>query len=452
MPVSDAPAPDPADSPRNPPAATPQPELSWRQKQWWKLEKGFPAASTSEQGFAALIRDARTNYEPQGIRDEIRRDVIPFYLLGAATRKDFIDVRSKMWLDHVHTYSRLKNRGDPAKSGSTEIDYAAGHLDIIDRKFGVLLTIQSLIGFVISLTAGTFKEKLLPLLDVPKDKLFYTVAVLFLIFVVSAWRGSALSRVKYVFVTGLVLSVGLFYLRFWLPDYLACGFIVSLSWLWFTTTLMCLRGAGRARWGEMKSIGNDAVHADLSGDAKTEHDSQVMNLIRALVGRTAIYRATVLLVFTNLYCLVLTGYVTGLVLTRDQVRKPPTRQAEIQYEIRFASGDTCDTSPTALSDIAKIANEIEKRDPIGLLIVGSADSMPVRRNLRESLGDNATLALSRAECVSGRITKLLRVNNKNVNFPIEVTTRAAYDRSPQARSKGRESDRVVEVHLVKPVI
>src|SRR5207302_7673447 len=133
-------------------------------------------------------------------------------------------VRSKMWLDHIQTYSKIKNRGEPAKTGSTEIDYAAGHLDIIDRKFGVLLTVQSLIGFVISVTMGTFKEKLL-LLNVPKDKLLYTVIGLFLIFVISAWTGLALSRMKNVFTTGLVLAVGLFYFRFRLPNYVVCGFI-----------------------------------------------------------------------------------------------------------------------------------------------------------------------------------------------------------------------------------
>jgi|SRR5437879_547161 len=122
----------------------------------------------------------------------------------------------------------------------------------------------------------------------------------------------------------------------------------------------------------------------------------------------------------------------------------------MQYQVRFDPGETCDTSPTALNEIMKIAAEVEKHDPTGLLIVGSADVMPVRLDRREALGNNATLAMSRAECVSGRIAKILRLNNRNP--PIEVTTRAAYDQSPQARYKGRDSDRVVEVHLLKPLI
>jgi hypothetical protein len=179
-----------------------------------------------------------------------------------------------------------------------------------------------------------------------------------------------------------------------------------------------------------------------------------MGLIRSLVGRTAIYRATVLLVFTNLYCLVLTASMTGLVLTDGKApkqQKTPERQDEMHYEVSFAPGDTCETSPTALSDIGKIAAEVHKRNPIGLLVVGSADAMPVRRDFREAVGNNATLAMSRAECVSGRIVKLLHLN-KNNNLPIEVTTRGPYDRSPHARSKGSALDRVVEVHLVKPII
>jgi len=381
--------------------------------------------------------------------------VIPFYLLGERTRRDFIDVRSKMWLDHIRTYSKIKNHGAP--TGSVEIDYAAGHLDVIDRKFGALLTIQSLIGFVISVTVGAFKERLFHLLAVPKDKLLYTIVVLFVGFIVSAWTGMTLKSMNKVFATGLVIAVSLFYLRFRLPDYLAAGLIACLSWLWFTATLMCLRGTGRARWGEMRSIGNDPVTAEMSREAKTQHDYQVMTLIRALVGRTAIYRAAVLLVFTNLYFLVLTGYVTALVLAKDQRTIPglqesrvSQRQAEMEFQIPFASGDTCDTSPTAASDIGRIAIEVAKHDPIGLLIIGSTDAVPLKGVLREALGNNATLAMTRAECVSGRIMKILRLNNKAL--PIEVITRAARDQSSEARSKGRDDDRIVEVHLIRPVV
>jgi hypothetical protein len=46
--------------------------------------------------------------------------------------------------------------------------------------------------------------------------------------------------------------------------------------------------------------------------------------------------------------------------------------------------------------------------------------------------------------------KILRLNNKAL--PIEVITRAARDQSSEARSKGRDDDRIVEVHLIRPVV
>ena len=158
---------------------------------------------------------------------------------------------------------------------------------------------------MISLTVGAFKKELLSLHTVRIDYLSYILLVLFIAFLLSAWNALALAPIWRVAAIGCVVGVCLYRIRDYIPDYWAAALIISLTSLWITTTLICLRGTGRARWGGMKSV-SDPVNQALTGPIKDEHDYQLMTLIRALVGRTAIYRSGVLLVFTTLYCLVAT--------------------------------------------------------------------------------------------------------------------------------------------------
>jgi hypothetical protein len=174
-----------------------------------------------------------------------------------------------------------------------------------------------------------------------------------------------------------------------------------------------------------------------------EYDYQLMNLIRALVGRTAIYRAGVLLLYSTLYCLIFTGYVTALVLTRSEragqaVANIAKTLPDVSYDVHFAPGDTCDTSPDAMREIESIVAEVENRRPRGLLVIGSTDAMPMSRALARTVGDARELSMSRAECVSMRITQLLRLKGESI--PIEVTTRGAQDKSAQARILGNTAD------------
>jgi hypothetical protein len=297
------------------------------------------------------------------IRDEIRRDVVPFYLLARLsknTRKDFVDVCSEMWRRHVDTFSQIKAREEQDKIGSSKIDYVAGHLDIIDRKFGVLLTVQSLIGFVVSLTLNTFKDDLLRLFKIPLWQIAVTELVLLAVFLIFAWGAAALDKLPRLIAVALFLAVVLYYFRNSLPKSVAPGLMVFLAVVWFITTLLCLRGAGARAVGEMKAvnIGDSNAQEQLT----QQHDYQLTSLIRALVGRSALYRAAVLLVFTNLYALLLTGYVTALALSRTQPAPVNKEQAqpikgppELRYDVHFRPGKTCDTSETAKSDIRNIA-------------------------------------------------------------------------------------------------
>jgi hypothetical protein len=200
----------------------------------------------------------------------------------------------------------------------------------------------------------------------------------------------------------------------------------------------------------MKSV-PDPVSPVLTGLIEEEHDYQLMTLIRALVGRTAIYRSGVLLVFTTLYCLIATWYVTALVLINrgvDYSKVEPLVPAmrhiskDLNYKVIFAPGEKCDTSPTAMSEIAKIAHEVEDHDPASLLIVGSADGIPVSPRLARTTGDNAVLAMARGYCVADSITRILRLKGRII--PIEVLTRR------QSLPRANENDRVAEVTLVQP--
>jgi hypothetical protein len=278
---------------------------------------------------------------------------------------------------------------------------------------------------------------------------------LFILFLVNAWCALALGKMKWITLAGMALIGILYVLRRQTPDYLAAGLIVSLIWLWFTTTLVCLRGAGRARWGEMRSVGAALVETDLVGPLKSEHDYQLMNLIRALVGRTAIYRSGVLLVYTTLYCLVLTGGITALVLIKDKGAIKPGEKAEsvktlpdVRYDVHFAPGDNCETSPTAMSEIESIVDKVENRNPHGLFVIGSTDAMPMSQALAQAIGDQTKLARSRAECVSARIGQLLRLRRKSI--PVEATTKGPLDKSVRAKAYGNAADRVTEVRFIQP--
>lgn len=454
-----------APSEANGSTSRPPSSLSWLSKRWWNLERDFLAAPQSEQKFVDLIDEARKAHttlhrhhpdKRRGIREEVRRDVIPFYLLGTKCRESFIDVRAAMWLTHVETFSKIKNRAEPTKTGSTEIDYVGGHLDIIDRKFGVLLSVQSLIGVVISVTLSTFKDSVLGLLKAPIDRVSYVVCLSFVAFLFSAWYGMALHKMKWITLGGIALAGFLLLVQSHLPDYLAAGLIVSLFWLWFTTTLVCLRGAGRARWGEMRSVDTASTEASLVGPLKVERDYQLMSLIRALVGRTAIYRAGVLLVYTTLYCLVLTGGVTALVLTKQE-NAGAAKQAngakavktlpDVTYTIHFGPGDSCESS-SAMGEIESIVEEVENRRPRGVLVIGSTDAMPMGRALAKAVGDDTKLARTRAECVSTRMAQLLHVRGESI--PVEATTKGPQDKSARARAFGNPADRVTEVRLIQP--
>jgi hypothetical protein len=276
----------------------------WANKKWWELELGYSATPQDEHTFETLLNRARSTQatlESQaasekrvalryGIRDEIRRDIVPFYFLaplGRGTRKDFIDVRSEMWRDHVDTFSKIASYKEPEKEGSSKIDYVAGHLDIIDRKFGVLLQGQGLIGVVVSLGISTFKDDVVGLLkSTSLSSILITEIPLLAAFLFFASVAAAMEELSYLVPIALLPAIFLYSFKDVLPPSLAPALIAFFGGVWFITTLFCLRGTGRARWGEMKKVESGADN--LKERLDKERDYQVTNLIRALVGRTAL--------------------------------------------------------------------------------------------------------------------------------------------------------------------
>src|SRR5207248_7561363 len=59
--------------------------------------------------------------------------------------------RMDAWEQHVNTFDLIASRGKPPRLGTKRIDFVAGHLDILDRKFSSLLTFHGLMASVVGL-------------------------------------------------------------------------------------------------------------------------------------------------------------------------------------------------------------------------------------------------------------------------------------------------------------
>src|SRR5438046_1428540 len=98
------------------------------------------------------------------------------------------------WEQHVNTFDLIASRGKPPRLGTKRIDFVAGHLDILDRKFSSLLTFHGLMASVVGLY-----------LNVSLPHPIHHLS--------SSFR------------------------RFWL--------------VWTITTILCLLGVWRAKWGDL---------------------------------------------------------------------------------------------------------------------------------------------------------------------------------------------------------
>lgn len=163
-----------------------------------KLEAGRGPASDrcTDQNNAEVAADSATNSSSKH-RREYWDDVRLLTILGDS-RNERIDA----WIKHVNTYGYIVSGGKcPPPFGNERIRFVAGHLDILDRKFGILLTFH-----------------------------------------------------------GLMATLAGLYLNFALPHPLRhIPFLFALFALcWLATTALCLLGLVRATWGDLGKDKNAA--------------------------------------------------------------------------------------------------------------------------------------------------------------------------------------------------
>lgn len=264
---------------------------------------------------------------------EILRDVAPCYFFRRSCLRQFQERRKDLWLEHVDTFAKLKTNyyqvteptsetktkqpliPDPQHPlmGSARIDFVAGHLDILDRKFGVLLQVQALIAVTAGVLVNAFKDSLLPLLYGVGPwailvALTFWLLALFLMFARICWlakdRKRAVLTIVILLAVAIAAAIALFLTDFhphvdWL-SIAGAGLVTFLITVWIVTTFLCLRGAGRARWGEMNAVSNRA-------EAIEQEEAQVEALVQSVVSRSAKYRAAVLLMFVGLTGLIVAG-------------------------------------------------------------------------------------------------------------------------------------------------
>jgi hypothetical protein len=156
--------------------------------------------------------------------------------------------RFEKWQEHVKKFATIKCGEQPW--GATRIDFTAGHLDILDRKFAFLLTFQALLSGIITLAVNALK---------PES--FYQAGKL----------------------------------GIWLLVLLAIGFI-----LWVINTLLCLSGVRRVTWGDLWK--NDATE-----------ETHVEALLIEVVKRTAKFRVAVSLTVGSVLLITVLAILAGRV-------------------------------------------------------------------------------------------------------------------------------------------
>jgi len=159
--------------------------------------------------------------------------------------------RFENWKKHVNKFATIKCEEKPW--GATRIEFTAGHLDILDRKFAFLLTFQALLSGIITLAVNALK---------PES--FYQAGKL----------------------------------GIWLLVLLAIGFI-----LWVVNTLLCLSGVRRVTWG-------DLWKTDATEEAEKAH---VDALLIEVVKRTAKFRVAVSLTVGSVLLITVLAILAGRV-------------------------------------------------------------------------------------------------------------------------------------------
>lgn len=177
--------------------------------------------------------------ETDNFRDEARLFCSPS---SNAWERRYIDLYK-----HVSAYADIHQHSAGIAHGTARIDFLLRHLDVLDTKFGFVLTFNGLLLTAVSLLAA--------------------------------------HPLKSFKISLACLSLG----SSFLPNF----FLTIFGLIWFATTLICVVGLRRVIWGEMTG------EKPLAG----EEDMQVRHLIRAAARRTNKFRIAMRLMIANVLVL-----------------------------------------------------------------------------------------------------------------------------------------------------
>jgi len=110
----------------------------------------------------------------------------------------------------------------------------------------------------------------------------------------------------------------------------------------------------------------------------------------------------------------------------------------------FTSGFACSNLPVLEDGVLKALSGVQRINPTTIRLIGSADVQSLRPSLTKEFGNNAGLALTRARCVAGWLAQALGPRT----IPFDLMVQDAVDRSPDAMKHGSASDRRVQVWAI----
>jgi len=295
-------------------------------------------------------------------------------------------LKIEKWRDHADVYTKIAD-SKANNLSDIRIQFVAGHLDILDRKFGILLTFQGLMATIVTLYISAALPH--PVTQLPSD---------FKVF----------------------------------------------AWVWVLTTALCVAGMAWVRWGNLGSL---QKIEDENGNVPVERlrkaeDGHVWSLLRSFRSRSVLYNCAVFFTLVGIAAL------TWAVSHGDAASVlpgPPLSSVTMPTQAigPFPTGVGCSDLPQLESGIAEAASNIEKDKVSGVLIIGGSDAEPISGNFTDNFGNNTGLGLTRARCVAGWLTDTLGTNN--IHIDIKFSTQDAVGRSANDRRSGNPLDRIVQI-------
>jgi hypothetical protein len=289
------------------------------------------------------------------------------------------------WERHVEAYEDIKaHLVLPRRLGTEGIDFIAGHLDILDRKLGSLLTFHGLFAAVVGLYLNVF----------------------------------------------MVGHIGQLSFWFW-----------AFAFVWLGTTLLCVSAVARFPWGNLA----DKPRAQAQKEQVQTLVKAVV--IRTALFKLAVPLTFIWLIFF-IAAAWRSGNHSDVASQQSPPTPPVIanhERTELLITVGpFSSGVGCSALKVLGDDIDKAASGIQRIKPTRVQVIGFADAQSLRPNLVKEFGDNRGLAITRARCVAGWLTQAL--SPRIIQW--ELTSHDAVDQSRTAINNGNPHDRSVQVRAI----